>query len=405
MKWDIDGNEYVDYFGGHGALILGHCHPAVVEAVERQIARGTHFGACHELEIEWASLIRDMVPCAETIRFTSSGTEATHLALRVARAYTGRSKVVKFGGHFHGWHDYVAAGTTPSGAGGPSGIPREVLDQVIVVPPNDMEALNAVFNDRDDIAAVILEPTGATFGAVPTGVDTLRALRDSTRRHGIVLIFDEVVTGFRCSPGGAQAYYGVHADLATFAKIVAGGYPGAALVGRADILRVMEFGESEQGIVDPAIVHQGTFNASPVSAVAGITTLRLLQTTDIVSRANETAATIREEMNSLIRRLGVSWCAYGEFSGFHIFTNPDSRPVSTEEIYAGKVPWESLKKKRPGRTRSQDQTGVSLRGRRRHALAGGLVSGVHSPSDVDRTVTAFENVLKLLAEDGDLAAC
>ena len=405
MKWDIDGNEYVDYFGGHGALILGHCHPAVVEAVERQIARGTHFGACHELEIEWASLVRDMVPCAETIRFTSSGTEATHLALRVARAYTGRSKVVKFGGHFHGWHDYVAAGTVPSGAGGPSGIPREVLDQVIVVPPNDIEALNEVFNARDDVAAVILEPTGATFGVVPTGGDTLRALRDSTRRHGIVLIFDEVVTGFRCSPGGAQAYYGVTPDLATFAKIVAGGYPGAALVGRADILRVMEFGESEQGIVDPAIVHQGTFNASPVSAVAGITTLRLLQTTDIVSRANETAATIREEMNSVLRRLGASWCAYGEFSGFHIFTNPDSRPVSPEEIYAGKVPWESLKKSAPAELAHKIRLGFLCESVDVMPWPGGLVSGVHSPSDVDRTVTAFENVLKLLADEGDLVAC
>ena len=404
-KWDVDGNEYVDYFGGHGALILGHCHPAVVEAVGQQIARGTHFGACHELEIEWASLIRDMVPCAETIRFTSSGTEATHLALRVARAYTGKSKVVKFGGHFHGWHDYVASGTIRSGAGGPSGIPREVLDQVIVVPPNDMEALDSVFNDRDDVAAVILEPTGATFGAVPTGVETLRSLRDLTRRHGVVLIFDEVVTGFRCSPGGAQAYYGVTPDLATFAKIVAGGYPGAALVGRADILRVMEFGESEGGIVDPAIVHQGTFNASPVSAVAGITTLRLLQTTDVISRANETAAAIRGEMNSVLRRLGASWCAYGEFSGVHIFTNPDSRPVSPEEIYAGKVRWETLKKSASTELAHKIRLGFLCEGVDVLPWPGGLVSGVHDRSDVERTVTAFENVVKLLAEEGDLAGC
>lgn len=402
-KWDVDGNEYIDYFGGHGAMILGHCHPAVIEAVEGQIRRGTHFGASHELEIEWAGLIRDMVPCAETIRFTSSGTEATHLALRVARAYTGKSKVVKFGGHFHGWHDYVAMRGGSSEKGEPSGIPTQVLDQVIVVPPNDIEALRSVLEDRDDVAAVILEPTGGTFGMVPTNVETLRALRDLTLQFGVILIFDEVITGFRCSLGGAQKHYGVTPDLATFAKVVAGGYPGAALAGRAEILQVMEFGKSEHGITNPAVVHQGTFNGSPVSAIAGITTLKLLQTTDFIERANETAEIIREEMNLILRRLGVGWCAYGEFSGIQLFTNPDSQPVSPEEIYGGKFRWESLKGSTSLELSHKVRLGFLCEGVDVMPWPGGLVSGVHSRSDVDRTLTAFESVLRSLAEDGDLA--
>ena len=313
-KWDIDGNEYVDYFGGHGALILGHGHPAVVEAVREQISRGVHYGASHELELEWATLIRQMIPCAERVRFTVSGTEATHLGLRVARAHTGKPVVLRFGPHFHGWHDHVAFSDAPL----PAGILQGVVDGAVVCPPNDIGIVKAICEQRNDIAAIIVEPTGASFGQVPLAPQFLTDLRQITAKHGIVLIFDEVITGFRCSTGGAQGFYGVTPDLTTLAKIIAGGYPGAALVGRADIMRVMEYRDGPAGLAPPLVPHQGTYNAGPVSACAGIATLKVIASTNAIETANRTAAALRDGMNAAIRRAGANWCAYGTFSGFHI---------------------------------------------------------------------------------------
>ena len=234
-KWDVDGNEYVDYVGGHGSLLLGHNHPAVVEAVVAQLARGTHYGASHELELEWAEMDPAPGPVGERIRFTNSGTEATHLALRVARAATGKPMVVRFAGHFHGWHDHVAFSDESA-----PGIVKALTEHILISPPGDSSAFQALCNQRDDIAAVLIEPTGATFGQVPVRSEFLAELRRETSRRGIVLIFDEVISGFRCSPGGAQGFYGVTPDLTTLAKILAGGFPGGALVGRADLLSVLQ---------------------------------------------------------------------------------------------------------------------------------------------------------------------
>ena len=342
-KWDVDGNEYVDYFGGHGALILGHGHPAIVEAVQQQMARGTHYGAEHDLEIEWATLIREMVPSAETLRFTSSGTEATHLALRLARAHTGKPKLIRFAGHFHGWHDHVAFGAPGPGVSPPAGILKEIIEQVIVVEPNDAGRVERIMQERDDIAALMLEPTGASFGRVPTGGETLRRLRDIATRHGVVLIFDEVVTGFRVSPGGAQSFYGVTPDLTALAKVVAGGLPGALVAGRSDIFSSMDFGGNDQKTVDPAVPHQGTFNASPLSAAAGVAALKLLKDGTAIAAANETAAKIRDGMNAVLLKLGASWCVYGEFSAIHIFTNPQRESITPRDILDGRVHWKTLK--------------------------------------------------------------
>src|SRR3984957_2843220 len=168
VKWDVDSNRYVDYFGGHGALILGHNHPAVMQAVHAALERGTHFGACHELEVRWAELITQMVPSAERVRFTSSGTEATLMALRLARAYTGRSKLVRFRGHFHGWNDHMTSGHTNHFDGTPtSGVVGGLADSLLLANPNDVEGITRIFSDHKDIAAVILEPTGASFGKMP----------------------------------------------------------------------------------------------------------------------------------------------------------------------------------------------------------------------------------------------
>ena len=393
-KWDVDGNVYVDYFGGHGALLLGHGHPAVVEAVREQISRGVHYGASHELELEWADWIRKLIPCAERVRFTVTGTEATHLAMRVARAYAGKPIVLRFGSHFHGWHDHVVS----TDGSVPAGILPGVVSGTVICPPGDIAFVETICRERDDIAAVIVEPTGATFGQVPLDPAFLTALRKLTAERGIVLIFDEVITGFRCSPGGAQAFYGVTPDLTTLAKIVAGGYPGAALVGRADILSVMEFREYQP----PRVPHQGTYNAGPVSACAGIATLKVVATTDAVERANRTAALLRDEMNAAIRRAGVGWCVYGSFSGFHIFTNPDKQPVTPQDIAAGKVAAGKLKGGASLKLRHKLRVGMLCGGADIIVWPGGVVSCQHDADDVERTVAAFSKLLESLAAEGEL---
>ncbi len=401
-KWDVDGNEYVDYFGGHGALILGHGHPVIVEAAQRQLARGTHYGAEHDLEIEWASLIREMVPSSETLRFTSSGTEATHLALRLARAYTRKPKLIRFAGHFHGWHDHVAFGASGPGASAPAGILKEIVEQVIVVEPNDTASVERILEERDDVAALMLEPTGASFGRIPTGGETLRRLRDITTRHGVVLIFDEVVTGFRCSPGGAQSHYSVTPDLTTLAKVVAGGLPGAVVTGRSGIFSSMDFGGDDEKTVDPAVPHQGTFNASPLSAAAGVAALKLLKDGTAIATANETAANIRNGMNAVLRGLGASWCVYGEFSAVHIFTNPERESITPTDILAGRVHWKTLQSGAPPELVHKIRLGFLCQGVDVNGWPGGLTSAVHDGDDVDRTVAAFEEMVKQLAEEGDL---
>jgi glutamate-1-semialdehyde 2,1-aminomutase len=391
-KWDVDGNEYVDYFGGHGALILGHNHPAVLEAVTAQVPKGAHYGAAHMLEVEWAEIVHQLIPSAERIRFTISGTEATHLALRISRAFTGKRKIIRFAGHFHGWHDHVCFP-----AGGAPGIIPGIVEDMLIVTPNDTARVEELLSARDDIAAVILEPTGATFGQIPTGGDVLRRLRELTARHGVLLIFDEVISGFRCSPGGAQQFYHVTPDLTTLAKIIAGGYPGAALVGRADIMSVLDYRQEGGNFQPPIVVHQGTYNAEPVSAAAGIATLKLIRDTDALEHADRTAAAIRDGINEAIRRRGASWCAYGLFSDFHLY-HGNSTP---EEIYAGKVPWQQLKGGISPALVHKIRTGFLLHGVDIVGWPGGIVSAAHTEEDVRRTVCAFEATLEMLAAEGD----
>ncbi len=392
-KWDADGNEYVDYFGGHGALLLGHNHPAVIEAVTAQLPNGVHYGASHELEVEWAELVHEMIPSAERVRFTNTGTEATLLALRVARAFTGRNKIIRFAGHFHGWHDHVCFP-----AGGAPGIIPGIVEQTLIVEPNDTDRVDDLLASRDDIAALILEPTGATFGQIPTGGAVLRRLREATARHGVLLIFDEVISGFRCSPGGAQQFYGVTPDLTTLAKIVAGGFPGAALAGRGDVLGVLNYRHENGRIQPPPVVHQGTYNAGPISAAAGLATLRQIRDHGPVDRANETAAAIRLGMNEAIRRRGLGWCAYGLFSSFHLYCGN----ASPEEIYAGKVPWRHLKGSLRPELAHKIRTGMLLHGVDIVGWPGGVVSAVHNEEDVRRTTNAFEATLEMLQAEGDV---
>src|SRR5687768_1661002 len=208
-KWDVDGHELIDYWSGHGAMLLGHSHPDVVAAVQAQVEKSTHAGGCHDLEVEWGRLVQQLVPSAERVRFTGSGTEATLMALRLSRIFTGRPKFLKFAGHFHGWHDAVMPGAYPPyDSVAVAGLPTEVGEQTVVVPPNDLNLLEQTLTSDLQIGAVIIEPTGGHWGQVPVRGEFLRELRKLTEKHGQVLIFDEVITGFRVHPGGAQAHYG-----------------------------------------------------------------------------------------------------------------------------------------------------------------------------------------------------
>ncbi|KKM11385.1 hypothetical protein SY88_09150 [Clostridiales bacterium PH28_bin88] len=378
-KWDVDGNEYIDYFGGHGALLLGHQHPQVVEAVVEQARKGTHFGASHPLEVEWARLVTSMVPGADLVRFTSSGTEATLLALRLARAFTGRERIVKLDAHFHGWHDTVVPGGDSARS---PGVPRGTLDCVKLCPPNDAEALEAALAG-EPTAAVILEPSGASFGRVPVRPGFPAEARELATRFGAVLIFDEVITGFRLAPGGAQEYYGVKADLVTMGKIVSGGLPGGAVAGRDDIMGLLEM---KRGL--GKVSHPGTFNGNPLSAAAGVAALKIIATGEPISAANAKNADLIEGFNRVIAAKGIDWCAYGHASIFQIAMNCDCPKKSDCDRTVCTYDWLKLRNHdRPKELklrRNMLLNGVDFVG------SGGWVSAVHSDKDIEDTIAAFQ---------------
>ncbi len=400
-KWDVDGNKYVDFYGGHGALLLGHGHPAVTAAVAEALADGTHFGASHPRELAWARAVQRLVPSAERVRFTSSGTEATLMAVRLSRAFTGRPILLRFQGHFHGWHDHMAAGYTSHYDGSATpGVLAEVAAQSILIPPNDLPALRAALA-RGDIAAAILEPTGSSFGQVPIGAEFLRELRRLTEEAGTLLIMDEVVSGFRATKGGAQAAYGVRPDLSSFAKILAGGLPGAAVAGRKDILDQLDFAVSAKTGREK-IQHQGTFNANPVSAAAGTAALTVIAETDVSDRASATAASLRAAVNAVLAEENVGWGMYGTFSGFHLFMGAAGVTVLPGAFVPEGLPMAVLKSQPAGLSHKLRLAllvnGVDVNGR-----IGGFVSGTHTADDVAHTAGAFREAVRILRAEGELA--
>lgn len=401
-KWDVDGRELVDFYGGHGALILGHCHPEVTEAATRQLALGTHFASCHALEVEWAGLIREMVPCAERVRFTSSGTEATHMAVRLARACTGRPKIMRFQRHFHGWHDHMAFGVDGHFDGTPTpGVLPEVAAGVVLLPPGDLHAVERAFGADAGIAAVILEPTGASTGMAPLGAGFLRGLRAITERHGALLVFDEVVTGFRVAPGGAQQLTGVTPDLCTLAKIVAGGLPGGAVAGRKDVVDWLDFGVSAARGREK-IRHQGTYNANPVSAAAGVAALRLIRDTDVCARANAAAAALRDSMNRVLAEEGVPWAVYGEHSVLHFFTNPDRLDIDPLRWDANAAPAALFAGDPRKGMLAKLYLALVVGGIDPKGSRGLIVSAAHGPAELEETTRAWRRALRALKEEGEL---
>jgi glutamate-1-semialdehyde 2,1-aminomutase len=269
---DVDGNRYVDYVLSWGPLILGHAHPRVVGALERAVSDGTSFGAPSPLEVELAKLIRGAMPSLELVRFVNSGTEATMGALRLARAFTGRSRIVKFAGCYHGHADLllVQAGSGVATLGLPDspGVTPGAVADTLTAPYNDLDAVEGVFSGNDDIAAVIVEPVAGNMGLVLPQPGFLAGLRELTSEHGALLVFDEVMTGFRVHPAGAQALYGVTPDLTTLGKVIGGGLPVGAYGGRREIMQ----------LVAPAgpVYQAGTLSGNPLAMTAGIETLRAI---------------------------------------------------------------------------------------------------------------------------------
>jgi len=398
-KWDVDGNEYVDYVMGHGALFLGHAHPVITAAVLDQAQKGTHYGANHRLELEWGKLVRQIVPSAEEVRFTSSGTEATLMAIRLARAYTGRDRILKFDHHFHGWHDAVVGLRAPE-AENPraAGVPTATLSNTISVPQDDIAGVDEKLA-AGDVAAVILEPTGASWGTLPLRDGFLADLREVTHRRNTVLIFDEVVTGFRVAPGGAQERYRVTPDLTTIAKILAGGLPGGAVAGKADIISMLEIRSDAAWNNDRRVQHPGTFNANPLSAAAGTAMLRLVATGEYHRRADALNARLVSSLNAVIERTGIPGAVYGLASYFHITLGSDAaRPTGSDIQWPftnGRLPPRMPAEVTAALKRAMLNHGVDLMGG-----SGGFTSGVHSEEDIARTVEAFADSVREMRAEG-----
>jgi glutamate-1-semialdehyde 2,1-aminomutase len=383
---------------GHGALLMGHNPPSVRDAVREQALRGTHYGACHPKEVEWGEWVCRLVPSAERVRFTGTGTEATHMALRLARAFTGKRHVIKFAGHFHGWHEGLEVGVRPPyEAEAEAGQLPDVVALVSVLTPNDIAAVRERLA-VGDVAAVILEPTGGHFGSVPMPPSFVAALREETRRAGALLIFDEVVTGFRVAPGGAQQALGITPDLTTLAKILSGGLPGGAVVGREDVLAYLATKADPEENRRTKIAHAGTFNANPLSAAAGVAMLSAVADGEAIRLANQQAATLRHGINEILARERVAWKVYGEHSDWKIFFGADRPPRDGADQSVEGVDWRRLDAKDAARSRALRQAlilhGVDFNGGR------GLVATCHTDAVIDETLAAFAAAVRALKEEG-----
>src|SRR5215475_9477330 len=306
--YDMAGRRYLDYLLGSGPMLLGHAHPAVVEAVERQMSCGTSYFLLNEPAIQLAEEIVRAVPCAEQVRYTSSGSEATYFALRVARAFRKRDKIMKFEGGFHGTHDYALMSVVPRSPKAfpapmmdSAGVPHAIEAEVLIAPYNDLATAEALIAaHHDELAAVLIEPYQRTIVPAP---GFLAGLRAATRRHGIPLIFDEVVTGFRFAYGGAQEYYGVTPDLAAYGKIIGGGFPLAAVVGREDIMH--GFDPRMEGTPD-YVSQSGTLNGNPIAAVAGLASLAELRTPGVYERVRTIGGALMAGLGDLVKKNGVA---------------------------------------------------------------------------------------------------
>ncbi|HOO91518.1 MAG TPA: glutamate-1-semialdehyde 2,1-aminomutase, partial [Syntrophales bacterium] len=297
--YDVDGREYIDYIGSWGPMILGHAYPMVVDAVQKAAGKGTSYGALTEMEIEMAKLIVDAIPSIDMVRMVSSGTEATMSAIRLARGYTGRSRIIKFEGCYHGHADSLlvkaGSGVATLGIPGSPGVPEELAKLTITLPYNDIEAVkSAVANYGDDIACVIVEPVAGNMGLVPPASGFLEGLRTITSERGILLIFDEVITGFRLTYGGFQNIIGIDPDLTCLGKIVGGGLPVGAFGGRREIMEYL-------APVGP-VYQAGTLSGNPLAMASGIATLNCLQKPGVYDTLEEKTARLCDGIDTILAR-------------------------------------------------------------------------------------------------------
>lgn len=319
--YDVDGNRYVDYINSWGPLVLGHAHPAVVEAIATQAARGTSFGACHELESELAAVVRDLFPSLELMRFVNSGTEAGMSVIRLARGFTNRRKILKFEGCYHGHADVLLAkagsGVLTLGLPECSGVPEQVVSDTLVAEYNNLESVERIFTAcGNDIAAVIVEPVVGNCGLLVPREDFLKGLRDITERAGALLIFDEVMTGFRVALGGAQAKYNVRPDLTMLGKVIGGGLPVGAFGGRREIMEML----APLGPVYQA----GTLSGNPLAMTAGLTTINEWRKPGVFARAERVTQELVAGLKSAAAHAGIPLEAdsVGTMFGFFFSETP-----------------------------------------------------------------------------------
>ena len=319
--WDVSGNEYVDWLMGSGPMILGHAHPAVNEAVLSAVGRGSTFFATNDQAVLLAEELVKAVPCAEQVRFTTSGTDACFQAMRAARAYTGKEKILKFEGGYHGTSDYAmmsvfasASVEFPLAEANTAGIPRALNDLMLVSQFNDLDTTSAIISaHKDEIAAIIVEPLQRTLAPNP---GFLQGLRKLTSDAGILLIFDEIVTGFRLAYGGAQEHYGVTPDMCTVGKIMGGGYPLAGLLGSEEVMSVYDRGAVS---ADSYVDQIGTLNGFPIACAAGLATLAELRKDGVYERLHETGGRIRTALADACEEQGFTVQSVGEDAIFDIY--------------------------------------------------------------------------------------
>jgi len=384
--WDESGREYVDFLLGSGPMLVGHAHPQVTAAAQARIAQGTTFFANNRYGIELAEAIVEAVPCAEQVRFVSTGSEADLYAMRAARAFRKRDKILKFEGGYHGMSDYSLMSLAPKRPGNfpqpipdSAGIPRSVREEILVAPFNDIEAAGAMVREhRDDLAGVILEPFQRIIPPLP---GFLEGLRKITAEHGIPLIFDEVVTGFRFAYGGAQEYYGVIPDLCTLGKVIGGGFPLAAIAGRAEIMRHFDRDEvGEEGF----LMQVGTLSGNPVAAAAGLATLEILRRAGAYEGLFATGRELMSTLAELLDRNGLMAQVTGEPPLFDVvFT---SEPVRD---YRGTLRGDAGMSRRFNALLRE--RGV-LKGESKY-----YVSLAHTPEDIRYTCDAWASALKVIA--------
>ena len=379
--WDADGNAFVDYVGSWGPLIVGHAHPDVVRAVQQAAEKGLSFGAPTEAEVELAELLAKLVPSLEQVRLVSSGTEATMTAIRLARGFTGRARIVKFEGCYHGHADslLVKAGSGALTLGQPSsaGVPEAVAADTLVLDYNDGAAVERTFErEGAGIAAVIVEPVAGNMNMVLPRAGFLESLRECCTRHGAVLIFDEVMTGFRVAPGGAQQLYGITPDLTTLGKVIGGGMPLGAVGGRRDIM---------QKLAPAGPVYQaGTLSGNPVAVAAGLATLKLVQAPGFFERISATGRALCEGLTGAARECGVGFCAQsaGSLLGLYFRETP---PTSYAEV---------MQCDREAFNRffhAMLAQGIYLAP---SAYEAGFVSSAHGPAEIEKTIAAAKKAFK-----------